>query len=134
MENTVLTQKDRKADIEAANQLFMEAMANGATTMGDHYTSDAQLFPPGTDVIEGKQAIGSFWKAVYESGVKRATLETTQAEQDGELVIETGRYTLYGADDTQLDVGKYLVVWKQEDGHWKLHQDIFNTSIPAAAK
>nr|NIO33253.1 DUF4440 domain-containing protein [Gemmatimonadota bacterium] len=31
-----------------------------------------------------------------------------------------------------VEQGKYLVVWKRgEDGNWKLHADIWNTSMPA---
>ncbi len=34
-------------------------------------------------------------------------------------------------DPTALDAGKFIVVWKQEAGQWKLHRDIFNSSMPA---
>jgi ketosteroid isomerase-like protein len=33
-------------------------------------------------------------------------------------------------DMRALDKGKYIVIWKQEDGQWKLHRDIFNSSMP----
>lgn len=132
MENTLgaRAKKDRRAEIKAADQRFMDAFSDGATTMGDLYTTDAHLFPPNSGVIEGNQAIGAFWKAVYGAGVRTATLEIIEAEQDGDLVIETGKYLLRGYNDKQLDTGKYLVVWKQEKGTWKLHRDIFNTSLP----
>jgi ketosteroid isomerase-like protein len=52
----------------------------------------------------------------------------------GDLAAETGKYDLTGADGTVLDSGKYVVVWKREGGHWKLHRDIWNTSMPAPAK
>ena len=125
-------QKDRKAEIMAMNQKFTDAYASGATTLGDMYTTDAQLFPPNSDVVKGSQAIGTVWKGVYGSGVKKARLETMEAEQQGDVVVETGRYTLYGDNDAQLDAGKYMVVWKKEGGTWKLHRDIFNTSQPPA--
>lgn len=127
---SVYAQQDRKADIIAANQKFMDAYGKGATTMGDFYTTDAQLFPPNSDVVKGNQAIGAVWKSVYGSGVKKAKLETVDAEQQGDVVIETGRYTLYGQNDAQLDAGKYIVIWKKENGAWKLHRDIFNTNQP----
>ena len=131
---SVFAQKDRKADIMAANEKFMAAYSNGAAAMGDLYTADAQLFPPNADIVKGSQAIGGMWKSVYGSGIKKAKLETLEAQQEGEMVIETGKYTLYGANDVQFDMGKYLVVWKKENGGWKLYRDIFNTSIaPAVA-
>lgn len=129
---SVLAQKDMKADIMAANQKFMDTFQKGAATMSTHYTADATLMPPGNEAIQGSAAIGTYWKGGHDSGVKRAKLETVTAEQAGSQVIEVGRYTLYGANDAQLDAGKYIVIWKQEGGQWKLHRDIWNTNTPAA--
>lgn len=129
---SAFAQKDMKATIMAANEKFMDTFAKGAATMSSHYTSNATLMPPGSDVIQGSAAIGTYWKGGYDSGVKRAKLETMEAEQNGDQVIEVGRYTLYGANNAQLDAGKYVVIWKQEGGQWKLHRDIWNTNTPAA--
>ena len=125
-------QQDMKAPIMAANQKFMDAFAKGATTMSSLYTADAKVFPPSSEPIQGSTAIGTFWKGAYDSGVKRAKLETVEAEQNGTQITEVGRYTLYGTNDAQLDTGKYMVIWKQEKGDWKLHRDIWNTSAPAS--
>ena len=129
---SALAQKDMKADIMAANQKFMDAFQKGATTMSNYYTSSAQLMPPNSDVVQGADNISAFWKGAYGMGVKKAKLETMTAEQSGDQVIEMGRYTLYGDKDAQLDAGKYIVIWKQEGGQWKLHRDIWNTNTPAA--
>lgn len=129
---SALAQKDMKADIMAANEKFMDTFAKGATGMADHYTTDAQLMPPNSDVVQGTANISAFWKAVQGMGIKKAKLETMTAEQSGDQVIEMGRYTLYGDKDAQLDAGKYVVIWKQEGGQWKLHRDIWNTNTPPA--
>ncbi|UFH57413.1 DUF4440 domain-containing protein [Spirosoma sp. KNUC1025] len=75
--------------------------------------------------------MGDFWKGAYELGVKRAKLETVEAESAGDQIVEVGTFTLYGADESVLDNGKYIVVWKQEGGDWKLYRDIWNTSVAA---
>ncbi|HLL95227.1 MAG TPA: DUF4440 domain-containing protein [Spirosoma sp.] len=129
---SVFAQQDVKADIMAANQKFMTGFQQGATTMANYYTSDAQLFPPNSDVVKGTTAIGTFWKGGYDAGIKRVKLETMEAEKTGDQVVELGRYTLFGANDAQIDAGKYVVVWKKEGGQWKLHRDIWNTSAPAS--
>jgi ketosteroid isomerase-like protein len=36
------------------------------------------------------------------------------------------------ASGKQIDRGKYITVWKKQQGQWKLHRDIWNTSMPAA--
>ena len=129
-----LAQTAKPADpaILAANKVFMQSFASGATTMSDLYASDAQLFPPNGSVVTGSAAIGPVWKGAFDSGVKKATLETTETETAGDRIIETGRYTLAGADSKALDTGKYIVVWKKEGGTWKLYRDIWNTSMAAA--
>ena len=129
-----MAQTTRPVDpaILAVNKVFMQAFASGATNMGDLYASDAQLFPPNGSVVTGSAAIGPVWKGAFDSGVKKATLETTETETAGDRIIETGRYTLAGADGKALDMGKYIVVWKKEGGTWKLYRDIWNTSMAAA--
>ena len=129
---SAFAQKDMKATIMAANEKFMDTFAKNVANMSSHYTSNATLMPPGSDAIQGSAAISAYWKGGQDSGVKRAKLETMEAEQNGDQVIEVGRYTLYGANNAQLDAGKYVVIWKQEGGQWKLHRDIWNTNTPPA--
>lgn len=129
---SVYAQKDMKATIMAENEKFMNTFAKNVANMSSHYTSDATLMPPSSEPIQGSAAISAYWKGGQESGVKRAKLETVEAEMAGSQVIETGRYTLYGANDVKLDAGKYVVIWKQEGGQWKLHRDIWNTNTPPA--
>ena len=46
-------------------------------------------------------------------------------------LVETGHYEIYDAENKMIDKGKYVVVWKQENGEWKLFRDIFNSDLPA---
>jgi hypothetical protein len=32
-----------------------------------------------------------------------------------------------GKDGTTIDTVQYVVIWKQEDGRWKWHRDIWNS-------
>ncbi len=50
------------------------------------------------------------------------------------LAVEVGQYTLTIQPEGApviTDVGKYVVVWKNDEGTWKLHIDIFNTNAHA---
>ena len=109
----------------------MQAFSQGATDMGKFYASDAQIFPPNGAMISGSTAISPFWKGAFDMGIKNATLETIQTEKAGDQIIETGNYTLAGADGKTMDNGKYMVVWKSENGQWKLYRDIWNSSVAA---
>ena len=124
----------RKA-IEAANAKFSKAFARGdAKALAAMYTSDAIVFPPGSDMIRGNEAIGKFWKATRDGGVQGAALTTIDVGRSGDVAYEVGKVTLTiqptGKKPTT-EAAKYVVVWKQQaDGTWKLHRDIWN-GLPA---
>ena len=68
-----------------------------------------------------------------DMGVKEARLEIVKLEGHGDTAIEISTFTLLGEGRQVLDKGKYMFIWKREDGHWKLHRDIFTSSMPAMA-
>jgi ketosteroid isomerase-like protein len=64
-------------------------------------------------------------------GIKAVMLETVEVEDYGHTAHEVGKYTIQGEGGQVTDTGKYVVIWKQEAGQWKLHRDIWNSSRPA---
>lgn len=92
---------------------------------------EGQVLPPGGDLVIGQQAIQGFWQAVMDMGIKEASLETGEVEGHGDTAIEVSTYTLRGEGGQVLDEGKYIAIWKQEGGQWKLHRDMLNSSLPA---
>lgn len=122
--------------IAQANQQFMAAFNQGnAGGVAGCYTEEAQILPANVGSIAGRDNIQGFWQAVMDMGIKTARLETVELDAvGGETVIEVGKYTLLGGQEQVLDAGKYLVVWKTEQGQWKLHRDIWTTSLPASGE
>ena len=128
----VATTVDIHEAIENANKDFMVTFSRGdALGMANLYTDDGQVLPPNSDFVTGKEAIQGFWQALMDMGIKEAKLDIVEVEQQDDLAFEVSKYTLKGGEGQMLDQGKYIVVWKQEDGQWKLHRDIFNSSLPA---
>jgi uncharacterized protein (TIGR02246 family) len=116
--------------IREANQNFERTFFSGnAEAMAGLYTEEAQLLPTGSEPISGRGAIAQFWGQLMKTGIKKAKLESLEIDPQGATVIEIGRYTLFGDGETQLDRGKYIVIWKLIKGEWKLHRDIWNTSV-----
>jgi ketosteroid isomerase-like protein len=121
-----------KAFVDSVNAKFTEEVRNGdSVALASHYSTDAALLFEHSDPIKGKDILAA-WGDFVRSGVKDFTFETTDITLDGGLLVETGAYTMKTADNTLIDKGKYLVVWKQENGVWKLFRDMGNTSMPAA--
>jgi ketosteroid isomerase-like protein len=111
----------------AVNQLFeTELIAKrNYSSIDQIYTSDATVMPPGAPMINGRENIRAFWKATVEAlDPTSGRLETLSLEVLADRAIEVGRATIESAASA-LEV-KYVVVWKREDGSWKLHIDIWN--------
>ena len=120
--------------IAAANENFMAAFKRGdAADLAALYTENGQVLPPNGDFVTGKEAIRGFWQALFDMGIKAAKLEIVEVEGHGDTAIEVSRFTLLSEEGQVIDKGKYIVIWKLVDGHWKLHRDIFNSSTPAPA-
>ncbi|UCE53445.1 MAG: DUF4440 domain-containing protein [Desulfobacterales bacterium] len=118
--------------IAAADEKFMETFNGGdAAGLADLYTENGQLLPTGSDFVTGTVAIQAFWQGAMDMGIKTAKLETVEAEGHGDTAIEIGKYILSGETGNIMDRGKYVVVWKQVGGQWKVHRDIWNSSLSA---
>lgn len=122
--------RDVKSDIDAANQKFGAAYAKGdAAAIAKLYTPNAKVFPPGGDMVVGRDGVQKVWAGAIESGMKITSLKTMSVEQYGSAAIELGRFTAEAPDAqkqiTKLD-GKYVVVWKRLNGAWMLDSDIWN--------
>ncbi|TGE14742.1 YybH family protein [Hymenobacter elongatus] len=119
-------------EIRRANDTFEASFERGdAAAIADLYTSAGVLLPTGLEPIEGAAGIQAFWQGAMAMGVKQVKLKTRDIEELEDTAIELGTYTLFDANRQQMDQGKYLVVWKEQQGQWRLHQDIWNTNMPA---
>lgn len=119
--------------IVSADETFMNTFIQGdAAGIAALYTENGQFLPPNGDFVMGRQAIQATFQAFMDSGIKAIKLETLEVEGYGDTATEVGRYTLEDAGGQVLDKGKFIVIWKQESGQWKLHRDIINTSMPAS--
>jgi uncharacterized protein (TIGR02246 family) len=120
--------------IEQAGVRFSEAYARGdAKAVAEFYAEDAIAFPPGGDMVKGRQAIQQMWQATMDSGVKSLSFTVVDVGSSGDLAHETGTALLnihaQGKDPTTASI-KYVVVWKRQGDDWKLLRDIWN-DLPA---
>jgi len=120
---------DIRSAIAATNQNFMVMFGAGdAAGMAKAYTANGMLLPPQSDFVTGPDAIQAFWQGAMDMGLKDVKLETAELEILGETAIEVGKYTLSLVNGQVADAGKYVVIWKNDGGSWKLHRDMWNTS------
>jgi uncharacterized protein (TIGR02246 family) len=119
-----------RADISAVNRMFEDAARKGdVDRLASLYTKDAMAFPPDGPIVRGREDIKQMWATVAQQmGLKDVKLETLDLEVAGDTACEVGQatLTLSGAGMPPTAVVKFVVVWKQEGGQWRLHRDIWN--------
>jgi len=119
--------------IQEANRRFSEHLSQSdAAAISRCYSENAVIMPPNQDLIRGRKNIEGFWRGIMTAGVKGLRLESQNIETYGEVLAEIGRFTVLIEGNQVIDEGKYLVLWKQENGEWKLFRDIWNSSRPIA--
>ncbi|MBL1275702.1 MAG: DUF4440 domain-containing protein [Ectothiorhodospiraceae bacterium] len=109
---------------------FESTFSRGDTAdLAEFYTDNGMLLPAGSDFIQGKQDIEAYWQLAIEMGIKNVKLDLIELEQHGDTAIEMSKYLMSSADGQVIDQGKGIAIWKCEDGVWKMHRDIWNSSI-----
>jgi ketosteroid isomerase-like protein len=124
-----------KAHIKKEASNFEEEVKRGdSTAIAAHYGSDALVMPPNSKPVKGNDIV-NLWGGALRMGVKDLKLDITDISGGGDLYAETGNYEMLGADNKSLDKGKYVVVWKKDNGKWKIYRDIWNSNTaPPASK
>ncbi len=109
------------------NERYTRAhVAGDVAAIDAMFTRDASCFPPGVEALIGGAAIHDLTVEYVAGGVKRFRMDTMRCYGNEVLVVEQGTYVMtYGPDDV-VERGKYLNVWKVEDGAWKIHANIWN--------
>ena len=109
---------------------FLLIKKGDSTALAAHYSSDAVLLLDNSEPQSGPGILAT-WGGAIRSGMKELRLTTTDLVGNADLLAETGNYEMVGANNKMMDKGKYVVVWKQEGGTWKIYRDIANSNLPA---
>ena len=75
--------------------------------------------PANMPAVEGTSNLTSFWGGFIKGVGGVITLTTTEVWGDENLITEEGLFEIKSKEGAQLDKGKYIVLWKKEDGKWK---------------
>jgi ketosteroid isomerase-like protein len=132
-DSTAFDLQKARSFIESENAKFSDETKRGdSVALGAHYASDGLLMFSNSEPMKGKDIV-STWGSVIRMGVKDIRLTTVDLTGNAELLAETGTYEMFGENNAVIDKGKYIVVWKPENGNWKIYRDIGNTNLPPPA-
>lgn len=119
-------------EINEANKAFENYVSKGDSVglATNVYTIDAKFMSPNNPGAEGRAAIISAVSGIFKAGITGIKLTSKEIWGDENSIMEEGAFALNIKDGTVIEKGKYLVLWKKEDGKWKLHRDMFNSDLP----
>ena len=118
----------RRADAEWSHALEAKDL-DRATSF---YADSASVYPFNAPLATGKDNIRQLWSHLFDSPGFHLQFAPTKIEvaKSGDMAYDAGTFELKmngsnGAPTTT--EGKYVVVWKKQNGQWKAVADIFNT-------
>jgi ketosteroid isomerase-like protein len=120
-----------KLIIQEKTKQFTEAHITKDTAfLNNSFTEDAKIFPPNSDIVVGQKAIAQLNYDWVNYGIHEFKEETLSFYGNEDYLIDEGSYYLrYGAENT-IDKGKYINIWKNIEGEWKIYSNIWNTNLP----
>ncbi len=130
-EVTVLSTDSLKTIIMANNNIYSQAISkNDSAGFVNCYTDSCCLFVANAPEFCGKAGVGKFYTIMHQMGASGLTLSTREVYGGNEFATEVGSYAINIATGKVVDKGKYMVLWKNVGGKWKIDRDIFNTDMP----
>ena len=121
-----------RALISGQNTRFTQAHVVGdSVTIDSMFTADARSLPPGTNAVVGLRAIHVLTMEYLKAGITEFREETVDFYGTADYVVDQGNYVLTYGRPPATERGKYLNVWKNVGGHWKIQTNIWNASASA---
>ena len=117
-----------KATLDSMNVDYHDRFRDSTTAFfAARYTSDACVMPPNMPRICGIDGITKFYW--YDGNSQTTTLDIKGEEVSGTAseVSEVGTYRVIDDEGTVLDEGKFIAMYRNVDGAWKVHREIWNS-------
>ena len=114
--------------IAQQNERFTHAHVTGdIATIDSMFAPDAKSFPPGAAAVTGLPALHAFTVEYLKAGVTEFCEKTTDFYGNAEQVVDAGTYVVTYGPAHVTERGKYLNVWTQVNGTWKIKANMWNT-------
>jgi|GEM_PF-2264970 len=109
--------------------------ANDGAAVAALHASDARVLPPGSDMLDGREAIEQHFSQRFEmTSPSDFQITSTQTRELGDAQLDYGTYsmnaTIPGGQALSV-TGDYMAVIEERDGEWLITLQIFNEDEPA---
>ena len=113
--------------INTVLQAFVEAYNKGdATAAGNLYSPDANIFPPGSNAVSGRNAITQLYQAIFdENADDNAEAIALDIDVHDDVAIMIGRFKIVdSAGRTNLE-GNFLMVFGHSEAGWLIDLEMW---------
>ena len=98
--------------------------------LSNFYSQDAKIFPSGTDIISGREAIKKRWTLPKHTQILSHLVSPLEIKIVDDFAYDYGYYQGNSKNKKGLVTtfkGKYVIIWKNDGDGWKIYLDIWNT-------
>jgi uncharacterized protein (TIGR02246 family) len=113
-------------------QWFVDLAARRMDAVSALYARDAQMLRPNAPTVHGHDSIAAVFRELtdlWPNFRNELRPDSVIVAKGGDVAVVTGRYrfTPDSLHPSAFDIGKYLGVWKREDGDWRIALDMTNS-------
>lgn len=107
-------------EIELRLREYETHLRNGdSISLGEMYMENAEIMP----ATAGRDDIIKVFSAMIKDSITNSSFKTVQVWGNDQLLVEEGTGTWAHVNGKVVGKGRYLLVWKKEDGEWKILRD-----------
>jgi ketosteroid isomerase-like protein len=135
------TQSTQAANQEEARTAFRNTTREYAAALKSadfakiqsFYAPDISIYAPGMPVIKGLSEVRKLQesdRSDHSKDVFELASDKVHVAMAGDIAYTTGTYRLSHADGRAPDSGKFVAIWKRQDGgNWALAEDVLNPDV-----
>ena len=129
----------KEFDISEAREIISEKtkrfteshITRDTAYLNNIFTTDARVYPPGSEVVTGRKAIAQLNAEWVSYGIHEFTEQSLNTYGNEEYLIDEGVYQMRYGDENTPDSGNYINIWKFDQGEWKIYSNIWNSNYSA---
>ena len=107
-------------EIELRLREYENHLQNGdSIALGEMYMMDAEIIPS----TVGRNNITKVFGSMIRDSITGSSFKTTKLLGNEQLLVEDGTGIWSHANGKVVGRGRYLLVWKKDDGQWKILRD-----------
>ena len=113
--------------IHKANKVYAQRFSSQGSSLFDSlYTRDACLFVPGQLSVCDQSDIRKYFASFSDKKELQVLRTAQKISIHADIIVEEGNYTFYSPVMDSPETGKYLTLWKEDFGKWKIYREMWN--------